>query len=97
METINAKLYTKLASLSRDELYEILKEAGIVFTEAKCTDLTKEELLLVADEADMALLSSLLGEPVSRGTGDESSVDRTEPLSELSSRHHTPVRKPGTK
>lgn len=58
--TIDTELYAKLESLSRDALFDILTKSGIVFTDAKRTELTKDELLLVADEADMNTLRSLL-------------------------------------
>ena len=60
MEKLDAQLYTDLTSLTRDELYDVLTKSGIVFTEAKRTELSKEELLLVADEADMDMLHSCL-------------------------------------
>ena len=60
MNKINKILYKKLQSLSRDDLYHALNKAGIDYTEAKKEDITKEELLLVADEADIDILSKLL-------------------------------------
>jgi len=60
MIKINKKLYKRLKSFSRDSLYDILTKSGIHFTESKKEDLTKEELLLVADEADMDILFKLL-------------------------------------
>jgi hypothetical protein len=53
------KIYTKLESLSRDELYGILLKAGVEFPTTKMQDITKEELLLVADEADMDILLTI--------------------------------------
>ena len=60
MEKINKKLCKKLELLSRDELYDILIRAGINFPNTERDDLTKEELLLVADEADQDILKVLL-------------------------------------
>ncbi|HEY4503827.1 MAG TPA: hypothetical protein VJJ28_01840 [Candidatus Paceibacterota bacterium] len=60
MKKLNKHLYKRLESLSRDDLYYVLIKAGITFTQAKKEDLTKEELLLVADEADVDILKSLL-------------------------------------
>ncbi len=62
MEKINKKLYKKLQSLSRDDPYHLLTKAGIAFTHARKEDFTKEELLLVADEADQDILFSGCGE-----------------------------------
>ncbi|HEY4503828.1 MAG TPA: hypothetical protein VJJ28_01845 [Candidatus Paceibacterota bacterium] len=60
MKKIDNNLYKKLESLSRDDLYHILMKAGITFTQVKKEYLSKEELLLVADEADIDILESLL-------------------------------------
>lgn len=58
---IDAELYAELESLSRDALFDVLAKSGIKFTDAKRTELTKEELLLVADEVDLDVLRVLLG------------------------------------
>ena len=60
MEKIDEKIYNQLASLSKEKLFDILTKAGIVFPNTKPEELTKDELLLVADEADMDVVKKEL-------------------------------------
>jgi len=57
---MNNPTYTALSLLSRDELYRILTLAGISFPNSNPAEITKEELLLVADEADQKILETEL-------------------------------------
>ena len=60
MKKLDNNVYKQLESLTCDDLYDILKKSGIIFIQTKREDLTREELLLVADEADIDTLESLL-------------------------------------
>ena len=60
MEKIDKTIYNQLTSLSKEKLFDILTKAGIVFPDTKREELTKEEMLLVADEADMDVVKKEL-------------------------------------